>query len=349
MIPLFKPYMPELPELNEILHSGNLAYGKYSQEFESKLRDFFETPYVLCINDFQTAFSIAFKCLNLKYGDEVIASPMGCLVSTQPLLFNGLKVRWADVERNTGTLSYDDLRNKISNRTKCIVHNHFCGYPGKIDEINKIAKEYGIPVIDDGIEAFGSEYKGKKVGCCGTDITVFSLSAVRFLNCIEGGVLIFKEKSLYDKALLICDSGIDRLQFRDKQGEINPKCDISLVGYNAKMSNVNAYIGLKQFEVVDFLLKKSRIQAEKWASFLYENPKYKEIPSDDTLPNYWVYGFLTDDKRNTIEEFRKKGFYASGVHMRNDVYSVFGNERESFAGVDFFQNHFVAIPCGWWM
>ena len=84
-----------------------------------------------------------------------------------------INIKWADIDPTTGTLDPGSVEKKISSKTKAIIHNHFCGYPGYIDEINELGRRYGIPVIDDGIEAFGSEYKRQKIGNCGTDITIF--------------------------------------------------------------------------------------------------------------------------------------------------------------------------------
>ena len=349
MIPLFKPFMPELPEINDILGSGALAYGEYTRKFEDKLKEYFETDSLIVTSSFSSAISVALTTLGIDYGDAVIASPMACLASTQPYLSNGLKVHWADVNPTTGTLSPESVKKQIASHTKAIVHNHFCGNPGFIDEINEIGQEFGIPVIDDGIECFGTEYKGKKIGNCGTDVTVFSLSAVRFCNCIEGGIVIFKDKDYYKKSLLIRDCGIDRTIFRDSMGEINPECDINLVGYSAMMSNVNGYIGLKQMEHIQELIKKHRIQAEKWNEFFKEHNEGIRVNSENGTPNYWVYGVLADNKVKTIESFRQKGYYASGVHIRNDIYSAFGKQSVELKGVDEFYSRFVALPCGWWM
>ena len=147
MIPLLKPYMPELPEMDAILHSGALAYGNYTKQFEEKLREYFRAPYVMAVNTFSSAIQVALTTLDIVPGDEVIASPMACLVSSQPYLAAGLSVRWADVDPERGTLDPESVRSRITPRTKAIVHNHFCGYPGHIDEINAIGKEFGIPVI----------------------------------------------------------------------------------------------------------------------------------------------------------------------------------------------------------
>lgn len=348
MIPLYKPFMPDLPELDSILHSGALAYGVHTKAFESKLRDYFGSPYIIVTNSFNTAISVTLTTLGIVPGENVIASPMACLASTQPYLSSGLNVCWADVDPKTGTLDPDSVRKQINSKTRVIVHNHFCGYPGYIDEINAVGKEYGIPVIDDGIECFGSEYKKMKIGNCGSDVTIFSLTAVRLCNCIDGGIVVFKDRDAYEKSLLVRDCGIDRSNFRDASGEINPHCDISLIGYSATMSNVNGYIGVRQMDAVDDLLAAQREQARKWDS-VFVNEKYKPLHRDECNPNFWVYGLLAPNKIETIMKFRNLGYYASGVHIRNDLYSAFGIQNVKLTGVEEFYNSFVALPCGWWM
>lgn len=345
---LFKPFMPELPELDEILHSGALAYGKYSKQFEEKLKEYFDTPYLIVTNSFNTAISVAVTSMGLSSGDEVIASPMACLASTQPYLSSGLKIKWCDVDSKTGTLSPDALRKVITNKTKAIIHNHFCGYPGHIDEINEIGSEFDIPVIDDGIECFGSEYKGKKIGNVGTDVTVFSLTAVRIPNTIDGGIVIFKSKELYEKSLRIRDCGIDRTIFRDDIGEISPKCDITEIGYSATMSNVNGYIGMVQMRYVDELLDMQRKNADVLRRKLSGENDIELIDVSDSNPNYWVFGILAKEKREAILKFRELGLNASGVHINNNIYSVFGDTTE-LLGVKQFYDHFVALPSGWWV
>lgn len=349
MIPLFKPYMPEISDIDSILHSGSLAYGHYTKQFEEKLKAYFGTQYLIVTNSFNMAISVALTTLGIVPGDDVIASPMACLASTQPYLSSGLNVRWADVDPQTGTLSPDSVRKQMSPKTKAIVHNHFCGYPGYIDDINEVGQEYGIPVIDDGIECFGSEYKGRKIGNCGSDVTIFSLTAVRFCNCIDGGIVIFNDEEHYRKSLLVRDCGIDRTRFRDELGEISPDCDINLIGYSAMMSNINGYIGLKQMDVIEDLLHRHREQAEKWRNIYDFQSTMIPINREDCNPNYWVFGLLVDDKVETIKRFRKMGYYASGVHIRNDIYSAFGKQNVALPGVDKFYKRFVALPCGWWM
>jgi perosamine synthetase len=350
MVPLYKPYMPaELPELNAILHSGALAFGKYGKEFEQKLSSYIGVDQLTLVNSFNSAVLVALTSLGIKPGDEVISSPMACLASNQPLITMGITVVWADVDPTTGTLDPVSVKQKITSKTKVIFHNHFCGYPGYIDEINSIGKEYGIPVVDDAIEAFGSEYKGKKIGNTGTDVTILSFQAVRLPTTIDGGAIVFKDKGLYEKSLLVRDSGIDRRYFRDKLGEINLGYDISVPGFGATMSDVNSYIGLQQMKDLEMLIEKQRENAARWTVWIHENFSQYLLLNNrkDNTPNFWVYGILTDNKRDTIIKFRDMGYYASGVHFNNNNYSVFG-DRIKLKGVSEFNDRFVALPCGWW-
>ena len=322
MIPLYKPYIPaDLPELDNILHSGALAYGKWGREFESRLRQFVGVDYLMTTNTYAMSIQIALTVLGLKPGDEVISSPMSCLASTQPLKTFGLKVKWADVDPRTGTLSPDSVRSKISQKTRLIFHNHFCGYIGYVDEINAIGQEFGIPVIDDCVEAFGSKYKNHKAGDLGTDVTVFSFQTVRLPNTIDGGAIVFKDKGLYDAALLARDFGIDRSVFRDQYGEISPDCDITTPGYGKQKRNA-----LNWNEKLEFDKLGNCAEIE---------------------PNYWVYGILSENKTSDMLNFREKGFYASGVHLPNTYYSVFGS-KEVLPGTQEFYNKFIALPSGWW-
>lgn len=345
MIALYKPYMPqELPEIESILHSGALAYGKWGKEFESKLKTFVGVDNLLTTNSFAMAIQIALTVLELKPGDEVISSPMSCLASNQPLNTFGLKVKWADVDPQTGTLSPECVRASITSKTKLIYHNHFCGYIGYVDEINTIGKEYGIPVIDDCVEAFGTKYRGNIAGNLGTDITLFSFQTVRLPNTIDGGAVIFKDKVLYEKALLARDFGIRRNIFRDEHGEISPLCDISTPGFGGTMSDMNSYIGCLQMDELSTLLEKQKRNAKVWDAQLN---LFKLNNRTEIEPNYWVYGVLSNNKIEDMLNFREQGFYASGVHLPNTYYSVFGDQGH-LPGVTEFNNKFLAIPCGWW-
>lgn len=349
MTPLFKPYVPhELPELDAILHSGQLAYGKYAREFEARLAEYIGINRVLCTNSFNAAYLLLIKTLGLKPGDEVIASPMCCLASSQPFAISGVKLIWADIDPQVGTLDPQSVKKALTPATKAIVHNHFCGYVGYVDEIRAIAKEKGLLLIDDVSEAFGSEFKGLKAGNWGADATVYSFQTVRLPNAIDGGAVSFKSAEHCQRASLLRDYGIDRAKFRDELGEISPLCDISLASYGCLPSDVNSYIGAQCLAETPQLLTRQRENARKVAADLPEGVTAL-APLASTTPNYWVFGALAKNKREFIRKTKAEAQIGiSGVHLPNTCYSLFGQQPE-LPGVNEFHRHFVALPCGWWL
>lgn len=350
-IPLFRPYMPvDLPELDTILHSGKLAYGNWGKRFEQKLGEYIGETRITSMNSYNSAMLVALSVIGAKNGDEIIASPMSCLASNQPFATQNLKVVWADIDPMTGTLCPDSVKSKISSKTKAIFHNHYCGFLGYIDEINQIGKEKGIVVVDDAIEAFGSEYRNKRIGNVGTDMTIFSFQTVRLPNTIEGGAIAFNNGDFYKKALLIRDYGIDRTKFRDEFGEINPACDITLPGFGATLNDINSYLGVIQMEKVEELIQIQRKNAQKWENVIKNKFANCEFINTSSIikPNFWVFGLLSPFKNKLIKHFRSENYYASSVHLPNNYYSVFGNSKTLF-GVNEFYSKFLALPCGWWV
>lgn len=349
MTPLFKPYIPpELPKLDAILHSGQLAYGKYSREFEKGLADYIGISRVLCTNSFNTAYLLLIKALDLKRGDEVIASPMCCLASSQPFAISGVKLIWADIDPAVGTLDPEAVKKALTPATKAIVHNHFCGYVGYVDEMRTLVKEKGLLLIDDVSEAFGSEYNDLKAGNWDADATVYSFQTVRLPNSIDGGAVSFKSENNYARALLLRDYGINRVKFRDELGEINPLCDIDLASFGCLPSDVNSYIGTQCLKETPELLTKQRENAFNLTNNLPEGISALK-PLAFTKPNYWIFGTLANNKREFISKMRDKSEVSiSGVHLPNTYYSLFEKQAD-YPGVNEFYQHFVALPCGWWL
>jgi len=352
MIPLYKPYMPKnLPELENILQSGQLAYGKWGKSFEQSISDFTNAPHVATVNSYNAAVQVALLVLGVGHGDDVITSPQSCLASNMPILSSGANVIWADIDPATGTLDPESVKSKITPKTKVIFHNHHCGYPGYIDEINAIGKEKGIFVIDDCIEAFGSEYNGKKMGSLDTDVTLFSFQTVRLPNTIDGGAICFKDKTLHEEACKLRDLGVDRATFRDNLGEISALSDVPKIGMGVTMNEVSSYIGFQQMQDVSALLAQQRANGKAWKAKLEQDLNCKEISINREInPNYWVNGLLYAKGRvEGMEHFRKLGYSTSTVHLPNNRYSVFGKTRDVLKGIEEFYNHFIAVPSGWWV
>lgn len=350
MIPLFKVFMPDeiSLEIANVLTSGQLAYGIHTKFFEIKLQEYVGNKNILAISGNSVLFAL--KLIDIKECDEVIVSPMSCLMTTQPIAFVGAKVVWADIDPLTGSLDPEDVKKKITSKTKAIVHYHWAGYPGYVDEINTIAKEHGIYVIEDATESFGAEYKGNKLGSNGTDIVCYSFTPVRLPNAIDGGGLAIESDMLFEKALLLRDLGINRNTFRDSIGEISELCDISTSGDSVTMNNVSGFVGASQMSYLDKLYSIQRANAKKWEEYFQNNKDVTLLNiRENTNPSYWAFTILSNNRDKLLQEFRENGFYASKMHLRNDLYSIFGSSAKEFKGVNEFSEKQLNLPCGWWV
>lgn len=350
MVPLYKVFMPDsLSEgLSKILNSGQLAYGAHTREFEEKLRKFVGNPNILTISGNSVFFAL--KLLGIKEGDEIIASPMACLATNQPVAYAGAKIVWADIDPLTASLDPEDVKRKITSKTKAIIHYHWSGYPGYVDEINALAMEKGIYVIEDASESFGAEYKGNLLGNTNTDIVCFSFTPVRLPNAIDGGGLAFKDKAMFDKASSMRDYGIDRPLFRDSIGEISDACNISTAGDGCTMNNISGYIGAAQMDYISGLYEKQRENAGVWKKKLEGDERIASLNLKRHIkPSFWSYTILSNKRDDLLKEFRELGYYASKMHLRNDLYSVFGKSGRNLLGVNDFSNRQLNLPCGWWV
>ncbi len=350
MLDLYRVYMPAglTRDVSGILYSGKVAFGRHAAGFEEKLKTYTGNELLCAVSSNNYALLIACRLLGLKEGDEVIASPVCCLASTQPLLIHRARVVWADIDPRTGTLDPADVRRKITGRTKAILHYHWCGYPGYIAEINKVGREHGVPVIEDASEAFGAVYRGKKIGNTGSGIVCFSFGPVRLPTTVSGGALTFASRKFFGMAALLRDYGIDRSAFRDLSGEISPDCDIAVAGYDAKLSEVGGLIGSAAAGAVDTLLERQARNAELLDTTVPPEKRIRVPPG--VRPTYWVYTLFTGNPRAMLLALRERGIAASQVHLRNDGYSCFGNFRRcALPGVDDFTSRQLCIPCGWWL
>lgn len=350
MIPILKPFMPQDVELGitEILYSGKLSYGKQARLFEKKLKKFVNNDLTLTLSCNSIYFAL--KLLELKENDEVIVSPMCCLMTSQPIANVGAKTIWCDIDPLTGTLDPDNLKKKISVRTKAIIHYHWSGNIGYIDEVIEIANEKGIPVIEDVSESFGAKYKNKIIGNTKSDITCYSFTPARIPNALNSSGISFSNKKLFEKAKLRRDLGINRINFRDDLNEININCDISTSGDSNLIDEITGFVGAKQIEHIHNLINYQREIAQIWYDFIENNEGFSTLKNrTEVEKNYWTFTILSNERDKLLNDMREKGIYATKLHVRNDYYSLFGNLNSDLIGVKKFSDTQLSLPCGWWV
>jgi perosamine synthetase len=349
MIPLYKPFMPKLPELNTVLNSGQLAYGKYGKLLEAKLSDFIGNPYSLVTNNYSNAILLALLTLGIKKGDKLVISPLICLATSQPIAAMGVELVFCDVNLSNGGLDAELLREILSTQEiSCVVVTHYAGIVADIDGISRVCKEHTVPVIEDGSDSFGSKYKDIFIGNTGFDITVFSFSAVRNPNLIDAGGITFAGEELYNRAYLIRDAGINRKSFRNSLGEIDLSSDIYLPGISATLDELRSYIGMKQFEVIDKLIEKCQLNSMQIINELKTNKINFEPIYINSSNNGWILPVKISNKSELINQLRKFGIISSGVHGNIAYYSIYGNHKK-MRNADIFLENFLAIPSGWWI
>lgn len=346
MLPLIKTYIPPreilMPKLEEVLYSGYIAQGEIVEAFERKFEEFIGSGYTLSLNSGTAALHIALILAGVKEGDEVISTAMTAEPSNVAIKMVGARVRWADVDYETGNISVKAIENAITAKTKAIIVVDYAGTSVDVKGIQEISSKYNIPVIEDAAHALGTTYNGRKTGNHFT-FTVFSFQAIKHLTTVDGGALQIQDKELYEKGKLIRWFGLDKKLTRLDN-------DIKFQGYKYHMNNVNAAIGLVQLENIQSSLDKYILVGK------YLDEQLKGIEGVETVvhyPNtessYWLYTLKVDRREDFIKMMADNGFMASEFHKRNDWHTYLNDFPTELPNLDRFYSRLVHIPCGWWV
>jgi dTDP-4-amino-4,6-dideoxygalactose transaminase len=347
-IPLFKVFMPEsvMKPLCEVLRSGYIGEGPRVEQFERELAPWFENENVLTVNNGTAAIQLALRLAGVGFGDEVISTAMTCSATNEPILAMGARIVWADIEPWTGNIDYRDVARKITARTKAIVCVHWGGYPCDLGELNAVAKDNGVKLIEDACHAFGASYHGRAVGSH-SDFACFSFQAIKHMTTVDGGVLTCRTKEDCERGRLLRWYGIDR---KCKRKDLRCEADIAEYGYKFHMNDVAATIGLEQLKYVGDTLSRHRRNAAVF------DEAYKDLTAvrplryaSDRLSSYWLYTVRVKDRDRFMEHMKRAGVTVSQVHVRNDLYTMFEDFRTPLPGVDEYTAEQVSIPVGWWL
>lgn len=230
----------ELMAIKKVIYSGKFVSGKYVEAFEKNFAKYVGTKFAVCLNSGTAALHAALSSLNLKKNDEVIVPSISFVSSATAILHNGCVPVFCDVNLNNYCLNVESLITKITKRTKVIIAVHFGGSACEMDQIMSIARKKKIIVIEDCSQAHGTKINNKKVGSIG-NISCFSFYATKHMTTGEGGILCTNKESIYK----YCKA------FRS-HGMLNRDTHLFL-GYNYRMSEMNAAIGLEQLKKLDLM------------------------------------------------------------------------------------------------
>ena len=261
MIPLTRPYFTEdeLNEIKSVLKSAWVARGPKCTELEDSVKKFTGAQYAVAVSNCTAALHLALKSLGITDGDEVIVADFSYPATGFSVIYTGAYPVFCDVESTTYNINPLNIEDLITNNTKAIIPVHTFGNPCKMDDILKIAKHYGLFVIEDAACALGTKYRNKFVGTFG-DVGCYSFHARKGVTTGEGGMVVTDSKYIYDYVRRMSMFGVESAYNR------NERPVFKQVGYNYKMSDISAAVGVAQTRKLPEIIKKKQRLAE-----IYEN------------------------------------------------------------------------------
>jgi len=311
-IPLFKIYnnIKDTEAVDEIIKSGmGWAIGSKVEEFETALAKYISVKYALVFNSGTSALHALMLSYGFGCGDEVIVPSFSFVATANAPVFVGAKPVFAEIEDKTLGIDPDDLERRITQKTKAIIVVHYGGLPCRIEEIKKIAKKHNLVLIEDTAEAMGAEANGKKAGSFG-DASALSFCQNKIITTGEGGAALTNSKEIYEKLKLIRSHG--RLEGQDYFSS-SLCADYVALGYNFRMSNILAGLGISQLEKIKKIIAKRRTNAEYLNKKLVE---LKNITTPRVAENVFIVYQLYTIKVNAGREIRdalKKYLNSKGI------------------------------------
>jgi len=332
-IPVYQPSLSgnEKKYVNDCLDTAWIsAKGKYVNEFESKFADYISINHAVTVCNGTVALHLALVALGIGAGDEVIVPTFTYIAPVNAIKYTEATPIFADSLRDSWQVDPAEIKLKITSHTKAIIVVHLYGHPCDMDVICKIAKEHRLFVIEDCAEAFGSLYKGAHVGTFG-DIATFSFYGNKTITTGEGGMVITNDETLYDRILHFKGQGLAK--YREYWHDV--------IGYNYRMTNICAAIGLAQLERADEIIAK-KLQIAKWYDEMLAGSAFTtNAPVGDVRHSYWMYSVLVPKARyrDQIREYLKD----TGIETRPTFYPVHTMPMYSSR----YEKHPVAEDIGW--
>lgn len=342
MIPMFKPYMSEKvgPAVTEVLKSSWIGQGPAVDRVEKKFEKMFNTFSALTLNSCTSAIHLALVLANAKDGDEVITTPMTCSATNIPILHQRAKPIFADIQKTTLNIDPESIKKKLSSKTKAILIVHWAGNPCDMDEILKLAEEKGIPVIGDAAHALGATYKGKYIGAV-SNFACFSFQSIKQITSIDGGILVCKDPETYKRGKLLRWYGIDRTF----KGDIYWKFKVEEPGFKYHMNDVTATILSTQLDDLHKVNARRKEIVNRYRKSLNDIPGLTLLErKEDRESANWLFTILAERREDFIKMMKANGIETHMVHIRCDVYPIFGGKRLELPAMNEIESKYISIP-----
>jgi len=326
----------------EVLRSGRLALGPKAREFEELIAEYIGVKYAVAVSSGTAGLHILVRTLEVGPGDEVLVPSFTFSASVNAILYERATPVFVDIEPETYNLDPDDLERKITKRTKAIMAVDIFGHPAEWDRILEIADKYNLKIIDDSCEALGAEYKGKKIGQFG-DCACFAFYPNKQITTGEGGIIVTNNSSIAKLARSLRNQGRE---------EMGSWLEHERLGYNYRMDEMSAALGVSQLKKLEVFLEKrervARIYTEKLKGFSWVRPP---VVKPYVRMSWFVYVVTLQeglDRDTVIGNLEKKGIpargYFSPIHLQPYVKRIFGYKGGELPVTENIAKRTLALP-----
>lgn len=289
----------------QTLKNPYITQGPKITEFENAIAGYVGTKYAVAFSNGTAALHAACYAAGISAGDEVITTPMTFVASANCVLYVGAKPVFADIDNNTYNIDPKSIEEKITSKTKAIIPVDFTGQPADLGAIREIANKYNLVVIEDAAHAIGATYNNRKIGSI-SDMTMFSFHPVKHITTGEGGMIVTDSEKYYQKLKLFRSHGITK---ENRSRNVGPwYYEMVDLGYNYRMTDIQATLGLSQFKKLDHFVERRKRLANYYNKEFANMPELitpKQLHSAESSWHLYVLrlnlGLLKADRKEIFE------------------------------------------------
>ena len=363
MIPYGRQHLDEsdIKAVLDTLKSDWLTQGPAIPKFESAFADYCNASYAVAVNSATSALHIACLALGVGPGDCVWTSPNSFVASSNCALYCGAGIDFVDIDLQTGNMCVDALKHKLENAEannclpKVVIPVHFAGQPCDMAQIRALSKRYGFFVIEDASHAVGARYQDKSVGSCEfSDICVFSFHPVKIITTMEGGMALTNSMELADKMRMLRSHGITNDPAMMTEESHGPWYYQQItLGFNYRMTDVEAALGLSQLDKLDAFVEKRNALAAYYDKSLCDQANIAPLSqNNDTYSSYHLYVVrvksLDSTKHTTlVTQLRESGIFAHvhyiPIHLQ-PYYQNLGFKKGDYPNAERYYQQAITLP-----
>lgn len=346
-IPLTRPYFgqEEIDEIKKVLDSGWVAQGPKVQEFEKNVAEHLGARYAVAVTNCTAALHLALLALGIGPGDDVLVADYTFPATGHAVLYCGARPVFVDIDPRTYNIDPDRIEENITPSTRAIIPVHTFGQPAAMDAILEVANDHDLAIIEDAACALGARYRGRYAGTIG-DVGCFSFHARKGITTGEGGMLVTDRDDIAVKARHLAVFGMTAAWDRERGGTFTIP-EFTDLGYNYKMSDITAAVGVAQMRRLDTFTERRRELARTWDRYLDGiDGITKPFIDPNTEPVYQSYVALIDpgiDRDRLIETLMIEGIQTQIGTYASHIQPVYRSRNRCDRSLDIYQRA-IALP-----